>query len=133
MLNATSPDLDAFQARGGKLILWHGWSDPALTALASMRYHEQVLAPRFASRQLHADVSVMPGVLHCGGGVGPDMVDWASAISNWVERGVAPNRLTAEKRSNGAVTRSRPLCPYPEKAAYTGSGSTDDEKNFVCR
>ena len=76
---------------------------------------------------------LLPGVLHCGGGAGPDTVDWVAAISDWVERGVAPSRLTARTITSGAVTRSRPICPYPQKAVYSGSGSTDDEKNFVCK
>lgn len=132
VLNATNPDLDAFKARGGKLIVWHGWADPALTALASIRYQEQVQA-RDPQAGTYMRTFLLPGVLHCGGGAGPDAVDWVAAISDWVERGVAPNRLTARKVANGAVTRSRPICPYPQRAAYSGLGSTDDEKNFVCQ
>jgi feruloyl esterase len=64
---------------------------------------------------------------------GPDSADWTDAISSWVERGVAPTRLVARKVVNGAVTRSRPLCPYPQRAVHSGSGSIDDEANFVCR
>jgi feruloyl esterase len=75
----------------------------------------------------------MPGVLHCGGGTGPDTVDWTTAIVEWVENGQAPERVIATKMASGAVTRSRPLCPYPQKAVYNGSGSTDDERNFACR
>jgi feruloyl esterase len=132
VLNATSPDLSVFKARGGKLILWHGWADPALSAIASIRYHDEVYA-RDPEAANYLRTFLLPGVLHCGGGVGPDSVDWTNAISSWVERGVAPERLVARKLSNGAVTRSRPLCPYPLKAVHTGSGSTDDEANFVCR
>jgi feruloyl esterase len=109
-----------------------GWADPALTALASIRYQEQVQA-RDPQSGTYMRTFLLPGVLHCGGGTGPDAVDWVTAISGWVERGVAPSRITAQKITNGAVTRSRPLCPYPQKAVYSGSGSTDDEKNFVCR
>jgi feruloyl esterase len=131
-LNATSPDLSAFSRRGGKLILWHGWADPALTPLASIRYHEQVYAhdPRAAD---YFRTFLMPGVLHCSGGAGPDSVDWTQAIADWVEQGRAPDRVIATKVAGGAVTRSRPLCPYPQKAVYTGSGSIDDERNFMCR
>jgi feruloyl esterase len=132
VLNATSPDLDGFKARGGKLILWHGWADPALTAIASIRYHDAVHA-RDRQAPDYLKTFLLPGVLHCGGGMGPDSVDWVDAISNWVERGVAPERLVARKVVNGAVTRSRPLCPHPQKAVYLGSGSTDDESNFACR
>jgi len=131
-INATSPDLDAFKARGGRLILWHGWSDPALSALGSIKYFDEVRA-RDAKADDYFRMFMMPGVLHCGGGSGPDTVDWAAAIDTWVEKSAAPSRIVAEKRgAGGAVTRSRPLCAYPQKAVYTGSGSIDEEKNFTC-
>jgi feruloyl esterase len=75
---------------------------------------------------------MLPGVFHCGGGPGPDTFDAITPLVNWVERGVAPDRLVATKRENGQVTRTRPLCPYPQIAKYTGSGSIDDAANFVC-
>jgi feruloyl esterase len=131
-LNATNPDLSAFNARGGKLILWHGWADPALTPLASIRYHDQVLGHDPNARS-YFRMFLMPGVLHCAGGVGPDTADWTTAIAEWVESGKAPERVIATKVVNGAATRSRPLCPYPQKAVYNGSGSTDDERSFACR
>jgi feruloyl esterase len=131
-LNATNPDLSPFAKRGGKLILWHGWADPALTPLASIRYHEQVYA-RDPNAAGYFRTFLMPGVLHCSGGAGPDTVDWARTIADWVENGKAPDRVIATKVAGGTVTRSRPLCPYPQKAVYSGSGSTDDERNFACR
>ena len=131
-LNATDPNLDAFKSKGRKLILWHGWADPALTPLGSIRYHERVHA-RDSNASDYFRTFMLPGVLHCGGGTGPDTVDWPSAIAEWVENGKAPDRLIARKVTNGAVTRSRPLCPYPQKAEYKGAGSTDDEANFVCK
>ena len=76
---------------------------------------------------------LMPGVLHCAGGAGPDNADWTEAIVQWVEQGKAPERVVATKMQGATATRSRPLCPYPQKAVYNGSGSTDDEKNFSCR
>ncbi|HMF96828.1 MAG TPA: tannase/feruloyl esterase family alpha/beta hydrolase [Vicinamibacterales bacterium] len=131
-LNATNTDLDAFKARGGKLILWHGWSDPALTALGSIRYYEGVQAHDGKSAD-YFRMFMMPGVLHCAGGPGPDTADWTAAISDWVEHGKAPERVVAKKTSAGAVTRTRPLCAYPQKAVYKGSGSTDEAENFACK
>ena len=131
-LNASNPDLRAFSSRGGKLILWHGWADPALTPLASIRYQDEVLAHDPNARS-YFRTFLMPGVLHCGGGAGPDTADWTAALVDWAENGKAPDRVIASKMVNGAVTRSRPLCPYPQKAVYTGSGSIDDERNFVCK
>jgi tannase/feruloyl esterase len=132
LLNATSPDLDGFKSRGHKLIMWHGWSDAGLTPLATVRYHEQVYArdPKAAD---YFRTFMLPGVLHCTGGAGPDSVDWPAAIVDWVENAKAPERVIARKVVNGAPVRSRPLCPYPQKAEYQGTGSTDEEGNFVCR
>ena len=132
ILNATNADLSAFKAKGKKLIVWHGWSDPALTALAMVRYHEQVLQ-RDAAAADYFRLFMMPGVLHCGGGPGPDTVDWPAAIDDWVENGKAPARVIARKVVKNATTRTRPLCVFPQKAEYKGSGSTDDEASFVCR
>jgi len=75
----------------------------------------------------------MPGVLHCAGGAGPDNADWTATIDDWVEHAKAPERVVARKIANGAVTRTRPLCAYPQKAVYKGSGSVDDAENFVCK
>ena len=132
ILNATNPNLDGFKASGGKLVIWHGWSDPALTALGSIKYHDQVHA-RDPKAGDYLRMFMMPGVLHCAGGPGPDTVDWASVIDEWVEKGPAPDRVIARKvAAVGAVARTRPLCVYPQRAVYNGTGSLDDEKSFVC-
>jgi hypothetical protein len=133
ILNATNPDLDAFKAKGHKLILWHGWSDPALTALGTIKYYEQVQARDNMARD-YIRMFLMPGVLHCGGGPGPSIVDWPAALTDWVEHGKPPDSIISRTlASDGAVSRSRPLCPYPQRAQYKGSGSPDDAANFVCR
>jgi tannase/feruloyl esterase len=142
-LNATNPDLSAFKKRGGKLIMWHGWADPALTALGSIKYYEQVVARDPATRDYYR-FFLMPGVLHCAGGPGPDTVDWNAAITDWVENGKAPDQVIARKAPAAppapaasavpaTTARTRPLCPYPQRAEYKGSGSTDDAANFACR
>lgn len=132
VLNADSPDLDRFIGRGGKLILWHGWSDPALNALATIRYHRDVLARR-SSAEKAVRLFLMPGVLHCFGGSGPDRVDWVKAVADWVERDRAPERVVAAKlSSNGTPRRTRPLCAYPAAAVWSGKGSSDDEAEFRC-
>src|SRR5262245_3978446 len=133
ILNATNPNLDAFKAKNHKLVIWHGWSDPALTALGSVKYHDQVVA-RDPNARDYMRMFMMPGVLHCAGGPGPDAVDWTSVIDTWVDKGQAPDRVIARKvAAGGAVSRSRPLCVYPQRAVYNGTGSIDDEKNFVCK
>jgi feruloyl esterase len=131
-LNATDANLDAFKGQGRKLLLWHGWSDPALTPLATIRYYEQVQA-RDPNVRDYARMFMMPGMLHCIGGPGPDTADWTETIDAWVESGKAPDRIIARKVIGGSVTRTRPLCPYPQRATYTGSGSIDAAENFACR
>ncbi len=73
-----------------------------------------------------------PGVAHCGGGAGPQPQNLFGALVNWVENGIAPEQILAETTSGGVVTRTRPLCPYPQTAIYTGSGSTDEASSFRC-
>jgi pimeloyl-ACP methyl ester carboxylesterase len=132
-LNAVDSDLSKFKARQGKLILAHGWADPALNPLSTIAYYDQLQArdPRLRD---YARLFMMPGVLHCAGGAGPDVVDWFTPIAEWVERGRAPDRLIAQKRSaDGRVLNARPLCPYPRRAVYDGKGSTTEADSFACR
>ena len=131
-LDAIDPDLGGFEDRGGKLILWHGWSDPALTALRTIDYYEEVQRGDPAARD-YVRLFMLPGVLHCAGGPGPDRVDWVDVIADWVENGNAPDHLVASKIQGREVVRTRPLCPYPERAVYRGTGNTDDAASFDCR
>ena len=128
-LNATNPDLAAFKARNGKLLLWHGWADPALPAQGTVDYYHQVLA-QDAQAADYCRLFMVPGCLHCGGGPGAGDVDWLSVIVDWVEHGKAPERLIASKRENGKVLMTRPLYPYPESAAYKGSGDANSAESF---
>ena len=131
-LDATNPDLSAFAAHGGKLILFHGWSDPALNPLATIAYYDRV-AKHDSKSAANVRFYLLPGVLHCSGGAGPDQAPFLPALRDWVERGQAPDRLIATKYTQGRAVRTRPLCPYPQHAAYTGHGSTDSASSFVCR
>jgi hypothetical protein len=133
LLNADNPDLSAFRARQGKLLLWHGWADPALNPLATIRYYKDVVArdPRAAD---DVRLFLLPGVLHCAGGPGPSQFDQITPIVDWVEKGTVPGSLVVRRPAAGEQpARSRPVCPYPAKAAYKGSGSTDDAANFICK
>ena len=131
-LNATSTDLSAFKRKGHKLLLWHGWADAGLSPLATIDYYDAV-KKRDPKAGEFVEMFMLPGVLHCAGGTGPDTADWAAAIDGWVESGKAPQRIVASKMASGAVARSRPLCPYPQHAVYSGTGSTDLAENFVCK
>ncbi len=131
-MDATDPDLSDFAGKGHKLVLWHGWSDAALSALASIRYFEEVehLDPNVRE---NFRLFMMPGVLHCGGGPGPGEVNWLNVLTDWVEEGKAPDRIVALKRNAAReVVRSRPLCSYPQRAVYDGEGNTDDADSFAC-
>jgi len=131
-LNSNDPNLDAFKAKGHKVIMWHGWADAGLSPLGTVQYYEQVVA-RDPQAQDYFRLFMLPGVLHCSGGPGPDTVEWTKAIADWVEKGTAPGRLTAKKIVSGAETMNRPVCAYPQHAVYAGSGSTTDERSFACR
>jgi feruloyl esterase len=131
-----NPDIRAFQARGGKLIQYHGWSDPDISPLNSVHYYESVVARMgrdgLAQTRSFYRLFMVPGMQHCSGGPGPDTFDALKALEDWVERGAAPDRIVATHATNGVVDRSRPLCPYPMEARWTGRGSTDQAENFAC-
>src|SRR5690606_34719354 len=102
-------------------------------ALASIEYYEEV-EKRDPNVREYFRMYLLPGVMHCAGGPGPDQVDWLAAIVDWVENDHAPERLVASKReANGRVGMTRPLYPYPDRPMYTGNGSTNDAANFVLR
>ena len=131
--DASDPDLTAFRAAGGKLLLWHGWADPAISPYGTIAYYHAVTERMGGSgaTQRFARLFMLPGVAHCGDGQGPDAIDALTPTLAWVENGVAPDRLVATKRQDDTVVRTRPIYPYPAVARYDGSGSTDDAANFA--
>jgi feruloyl esterase len=148
-LDAVNPDLSAFRDRGGKLILYHGWDDPAIPALNSVNYFGEVKTKLGeASTDSFARLYMVPGMQHCGGGPGPDTFgtsgDWAAtdpqhnvrvALEDWVEHGTAPTTIIATKmgaKPEDAPKMTRPLCPYPQSIQYKGTGDPGYAENFVC-
>jgi feruloyl esterase len=119
---ATSADLRPYLNSGGKLILWHGGNDAALSSEATSEYYNNVVA--VVGGQAAADeftrYYIAPGVNHCAGGPGADTTDLLEALDTWVEENVAPGTLTADKVVAGTTTFSRPLCRYPQYPRYTG-------------
>ena len=132
LANADNPDLSAFRDRGGKLIMTYGWADAILQPRMGVDYYEEAVAVNGPDTPEFFRLFMAPGMAHCAGGIGPDQMDPVTAIIDWVEEGKAPDSLLAKKLVNGEVTRSRPLCPYPQVARYDGSGSIDDAENFSC-
>ena len=131
-LMTTKTDLRAFFARGGKLLLWHGWTDAMIPARSTVEYYEAVLAASGREASQTVKLFMLPGVNHCGGGEGADVFDALRAIDTWVDGGHAPERIVAQRSLPTGATRTRALCPYPMIARYRGAGSTDDERNFEC-
>jgi feruloyl esterase len=132
IFNATNPDLSPFQRNGGKLIQYHGFSDPDITPLNSINYYESVVRTTPGTNDFYR-LFLVPGMQHCSGGPGPSKFDTLSALEQWVEHSLAPERIVASHvTSSGTVDRTRPLCPYPQEARWKGNGSTDVAENFAC-
>jgi hypothetical protein len=128
------PNLAAFRDRGGKLVLWHGWNDQLIVPEGTIDYYDRVtneLGGGYEHTQEFARLFMAPGVAHCAGGAGPQPQGLFQAVVDWVETGRAPDTILASKPIEGG-TQTRPLCPYPAQARWTGAGSSDDAASFVC-
>jgi feruloyl esterase len=133
-ISATNPDLKAFKARGGKLVMYTGWVDPILPAQDVVRYYEEVSKTMGGAAKTtdFFRLFMVPGMAHCSGGPGTTSFDMMPALEQWVEKGGVPQRVIASRITRGVADRTRPLCPYPQVAKWKGVGSTDDAANFVC-
>jgi hypothetical protein len=132
ILDANDPDLSAFRKHGGKLLMYFGWADPQLNAKMGVEYYEQVVEKMGSSTDEFARLFMVPGMFHCGGGVGTSQFDMTTPLVKWVEAGAAPARIEASRVVSGKTVRTRPLCAYPQTARFKGSGSIDDSANFTC-
>lgn len=161
VINAVDPNLGRFKARGGKLIVYHGWNDPAVPALSAVSYYDRVVGRLgLSATKDFVRLYMAPGMQHCYGGPGPSFFgqfdlsslgpntqqasanmdpqcNISSALERWVETGVAPDAIIATKYVNDldpsqGVKMTRPLCPFPQTAKYKGPGDTNDAANFVC-
>ncbi len=132
ILNANDPDLAAYRARGGKLILYHGWADTGVNPMTTVGYFERVRQLLGSGTDEFARLYMVPGMFHCRGGLNVDRFDALSAVIGWVERDTRPQALIASRVEQGRVVRTRPLCPYPQTARYRGTGSTNQAANFSC-
>jgi feruloyl esterase len=155
-INATDPDLSRFKARGGKLIMYHGWSDPALPPRTTIDYYERIRATMGgAQTDDFVRLYMVPGLQHCfagpgthsfgqlvPGGTADPKRNISAALEAWVEKGEAPQAIIAGKYKEelksvfapekSKLLRTRPICPYPQVAKWSGKGSTDRAENFSC-
>jgi feruloyl esterase len=149
--NATNSDLSAFAGRGGKLILYHGWADPAISPFGTLAYYQAVIdtVGDLGETQEFARLFMVPGMFHCSGGDAPTTFDLLGPIQDWVEHGAAPEQIIATQyagsqqsggfsnpteggASQGEVVRTRPLCPFPLEQTYDGRGDIDAAASFTC-
>ena len=155
IINAMDPDLSPFERHGGKLIQYHGFADPVVAPADSIDYYERVVAHRAHSEDaddrdeaqdghdLHGRgvlretqefyrLFMVPGMGHCAGGPGATVFDTQTALEQWVENAVAPDRIIASHLTNGVADFTRPLCAYPEIAVYKGVGDPSSADSFAC-
>jgi feruloyl esterase len=133
LVDSMSTNLSTFVAHGGKLIFFHGDSDPWFSPLDTFDYYKDMAAANGGLDAVSnwSQFYFVPGMSHCGGGPALDQFDLLGALSNWVEKGIAPQSVIATGKAFPG--RSRPLCPYPKHAQYKGQGDTEDANNFECR
>lgn len=141
-VNFMSTDLSRFTSHGGKMILYHGGADPTVAVQDTINYYERLSTERnltLQQVQQNAKLYLAPGMGHCSGGEGPNTIagtelrfGFVSPLVDWVENGVAPGSIVASKITNGVTTMTRPLCPYPAEARYSGSGAVNDAANWTC-
>jgi feruloyl esterase len=134
VLNALNPDLSAFQSRGHKLIVYHGWADWLVPPGEAINYREAVLARQHHNAR-ETDrfyrLFMIPGMSHCGGGPGLTGFSGMDPLVKWVENGVAPDSIVVSGKPGGVAVQ-RPVCPYPQVARYRGSGEINDAASFAC-
>jgi feruloyl esterase len=127
-VDAVNPDLSKFKSSGGKLLLTHGWADTGITPETTIWYYDQVLSKMGKKQDDWMRLFMAPGMGHCGGGPGVNTFDSIGALEKWVEKGVAPETMMGIGRD-----MTRPLCAYPQAAAYNGTGDIKDAKNWTCK
>jgi feruloyl esterase len=133
LMDSADPDISAFVERGGRLLIYHGWSDPGVPAEGTIRYYDDVLSTLGAASAAESvRLFMVPGMGHCRGGTGTDTFDPVAALDDWVRGSAAPERIEAARIEDGEVVRTRPLCAWPTQAVYTGAGDPDTSASFVC-
>jgi feruloyl esterase len=145
MTPPNAANLPTLKRRGGKMMVYHGVSDPIFSAADTASWYDQLTNTSNADATNFARFYLVPGMNHCSGGPSADQFDMLTPLVNWVEKGIAPDIVVATARGAGnaggvnaevpgdwAATRSRPLCPYPKIARFNGSGDKEAAANFTC-
>lgn len=130
--DATNPDLSAFEATGGKLLLWHGWADQHISPIGTIAYYE-AMQKTMGQTKMDAFMRmyIAPGIAHCGGGEGLEKMDLVTAMIDWVEQGKTPNAVMTNRTDTaGTVTATRPMYPYPAVAKYNGTGDANAAASY---
>jgi feruloyl esterase len=128
-VDAVNPDLGKFKSSGGKLLIYHGWSDTSITPETTVWYYDRVLEKMGKNQSNWMRLFMVPGMAHCGGGPGVNTFDQVGTLEKWVEKGIAPDQILG----TGAQGMTRPLCPYPQYAEYNGSGDLKNAMNWACK
>jgi feruloyl esterase len=133
LVEPASTNLSTFSANGGKLLFFHGDSDPWFSPLDTLEYYKSLAAANGGAEKVAewSRLFLAPGMRHCGGGPALDQFDMLGAVVNWTEKGIAPESVIATGKAFPG--RSRPLCAYPKHAQYTGQGDSNDARNFRCQ
>lgn len=132
IVDARDPDLRRFRDRGGKILMYHGWTDQSLNAMQSVDYYEEVRGKMGPSTGDFFRLYMVPGMFHCSGGVGVNQFDRSDLLVDWVEKGLPPERIIGSRVVERKLLYTRPLCPYPQVARYSGSGNIDEAANWAC-
>jgi feruloyl esterase len=132
-IDAHTYDLSPFKAHGGKLLMYHGWADQAIPPGHTIEFYKGVLAKMGGKQDDWMKLYMVPGMMHCQGGDGPDQFNKMGVLERWRESGTAPTEIVASHVNGGTVDRTRPLCAYPQAAVYKGTGSINDAASFTCK
>jgi pimeloyl-ACP methyl ester carboxylesterase len=135
VIGTDDPDLSRFRQSGGKVLMWHGWSDQLIFPEGTIDYYERVIDHFHSTQQVQrfARLFLAPGVFHCGGGTGPQVFDSFGALVQWVENGKAPDQIVASRVESGVTVRTRPLCAYPYVARYDRKDDPSSAASFDCK
>lgn len=130
-LNSNSTDFEKFKARGGKMIIYHGWNDESVSTFSTIQYFNKIKQTDPGVDD-YIKLYLIPGMQHCiTTGTGPADVDWLAYLSDWVENGKVPHKIVLSKAEDESVIMTRPVFPYPSIASYKGAGDPNDQNSYI--